>query len=235
MTAVAVPAYDRDVMPLLGTGGTARGGRADPPPSPRMVGQVRVVRRGEALFDVGSPADSVYQVESGLLALTLPLRSGRERIVALAGPGDFLGALAPASSDHEERAEALSPTVTVIGLPRDGVDERLEPTLFATLELHARRLRRVLEDGDRPVAARVALALLDLGARYGHVGEDGTTRLTLPLTHEHVAAMVGAARETTSGALASLRHGGLVEGTRGRYRFVDRRLRSFVSELDDRA
>jgi CRP-like cAMP-binding protein len=196
------------------------------------VGQARIVRRGEALFDVGSPADALYRVESGLLALALPLRSGRERIVSLAGPGEFLGALAPGPSVHEERAEALSHTVAVISILRDTVSDDLERVLFRVLDTHASRLRRSLEESDRSVAVRLALALLDLGERYGHVGEDGATRLTLPLTHEHFAAMIGAARETTSGALAALRAEGLVEGTRGRYRFVDQALRRSLAALE---
>jgi CRP-like cAMP-binding protein len=226
-------AYDRAVTPMVGTGGAVVRSVA-PPQAATIAGQARTVRRGEVLFDVGAPADVVYQVESGLLVLALPLGSGRERIVSLAGPGEFLGALAPFGGVHEERAEALSDTVSVIARLRDGVDDDLERTLFTTLHRHASHLRRRLEDADRSVAARLALALLDLGERYGHVSEDGQTRLTLPLTHEHFAAMIGAARETTSGALAALRHAGLVEGTRGRYRFVDRTLRRALPDLDVR-
>jgi len=44
-------------------------------------------------------------------------------------------------------------------------------------------------------------------------------RLTLPLTHENLAAMIGAARETTTATLGELRQLGLLEGTRGSYRF----------------
>jgi CRP/FNR family transcriptional regulator, cyclic AMP receptor protein len=219
------------VTPILGTGGATRG-VATPPPASAPAGQARTVRRGEALFDVGSPADSLYRIESGLVALTLPLRSGRTRILSLAGPGEYVGALAPGMRDHEERAEALSPTVTAVAYWRAHVDSLLEPALFDALHRHAARLRRSLEDADRPVAARVALALLDLGDRYGHVAEDGATRLTLPLTHDHLAAMVGAARETTSGAVAELRTAGLVSGTRGRYRFVAERLRGALPLLD---
>jgi CRP-like cAMP-binding protein len=194
-----------------------------------LTGPARVVRRGEALYDVGDRADTVYQVESGLLALCLPLPSGHERIVALAGPGEYVGALAPDTHEHDERAEALSPTVTAVGMPRDGVDATVEGALFRTVASQVTRLRRALEEAHRPVPIRLALALLDLGARYGVAAEGGTTRLTLPLTHEHLAGMVGAARETTSAAMADLRRLGLVEGTRGRYRFSERALERYAA------
>jgi CRP-like cAMP-binding protein len=187
---------------------------------------VRVLRRGEALFDVGAPADEVFQVESGLVAISLALRSGRERIVALAGPGEFVGALGPDRARFGERAQALSPTVSVVAVARDMVTGELERRLFASLDEHAERLRRLLEEGELSVAERLASVLLDLGSRYGHVGEHGVTRLTLPLTHEHLAAMIGAARETTSSGLAELRSRGLLDGTRGHYRFRSEMLRA---------
>ena len=58
-----------------------------------------------------------------------------------------------------------------------------------------------------------------LGERFGHVSDTRDVRLTLPLTHDSLAAMVGAARETTTAVLGEMRDGGLVAGTRGRYSF----------------
>lgn len=108
---------------------------------------------------------------------------------------------------------------------------------------HLASLTRLLEDSDTPVPTRVARTLLRLGDRFGHSIDDGSTaagsagvsghdgrplrgagrragrrvRLTLPLTHETIASMVGAARETTTTTIEQLRRGGLVHGTRGRY------------------
>jgi CRP/FNR family transcriptional regulator, cyclic AMP receptor protein len=219
-------AYDSLVTPQLGTGRVAERNTAFAAEHLHVAGSVRVLRRGETLFDVGGAADEVFAVESGLLALSLPLRSGRERIVALAGPGEFIGALAPGRHRHAERAHALSPTVTAVALPRDSVQGEVERLLFAALHARVEGLRRRLEESERPVADRLASTLLDLGSRYGHSGEDGVTRLTLPLTHEHLAALIGAARETTSTVLSELRARGLVEGTRGRYRFRESALRA---------
>jgi CRP-like cAMP-binding protein len=71
---------------------------------------------------------------------------------------------------------------------------------------------------------------LRLGDRFGQSIDDGTVasgadrrapsrrvRLTLPLTHETIASMVGAARETTTSTIEQMRRKGLVHGTRGRY------------------
>jgi CRP-like cAMP-binding protein len=80
------------------------------------------------------------------------------------------------------------------------------------------------------VPTRVARTFLRLGDRFGQSIDDGAVasgvdrgslrrrvRLTLPLTHETIANMVGAARETTTSTIEQMRRSGLVHGTRGRY------------------
>jgi CRP-like cAMP-binding protein len=183
----------------------------------------RVLARGEALYRVGERAAVVYVVEAGLLTLAISSPTGRDRLIGIAGPGDLLGALDPGADRYGETAQALGAAVAVRAL-----DPRFGPrgdAVAGALGDQARRLRQALEDVDLPVAARLARALARLGERFGQRTEDGAVRLTLPLTHEHLAALVGAARETTTLTLSDLRRRGLVEGTRGRYRFDPARLR----------
>lgn len=59
---------------------------------------------------------------------------------------------------------------------------------------------------------RLALLLLHLASRWGHV-EPGGVRLTLPLTHQLLGRLVGAERPSVSHALARLARSGLVTGT----------------------
>lgn len=108
---------------------------------------------------------------------------------------------------------------------------------------HLANLTRLVEDSETSVPTRVARTLLRLGDRFGQWVEDGgasaaadratghrrqspgssgrragrRVRLTLPLTHETIANMVGAARETTTSTIEQMRRGGLLHGTRGRY------------------
>lgn len=56
-------------------------------------------------------------------------------------------------------------------------------------------------------------------------------QLTLPLTHDHLAAMIGAARETTTAALSEMRERGALSGTRGQYSFDPSELRAYVRDL----
>jgi CRP/FNR family transcriptional regulator, cyclic AMP receptor protein len=181
------------------------------------------LHRGASLYRAGEPATASFALAAGLVALTLTLPSGRGRILGVAGPGDVIGALTPVSRAYGETAVALSAAVVV---------QRLDPGVagYATAvangaEAHVERLRLSLEEADLPVAARLARALLRLGERFGRRGDDGRLRVDLPLTHEHLAALIGAARETTSLVVGELRDRGLIAGTRGRYDFDPVRLR----------
>jgi len=194
---------------------------------------VRTLAKGETLYLAGAPAEATFLVEAGLVALALEGASGRARFLGLAGPGDLLGALAPAQPGYLETVVALGNDVQVRALPpAAAAPSSTEPAVVAALH-HAAgeqiaRLTRALEDAEVPVPARVARTFVRLGERFGHVTEGGTVRLTLPVTHDTLAALVGAARETTTTVVEQLRRSGLLEGTRGRYRFDPARLRAYA-------
>lgn len=192
----------------------------------------RTFSKGETLYRRGDGAAHAFIVEAGLVALTLGALSDRERVVALAGPGDVIGALAPNLREYQDGAAALSGEVTIRLLPLDEPDAS---DAYHALLTHAAgeqiaRLTGALEDSAYPVPARVARALLRLGERFGQRTEDGAVRLTLPITHETLAALVGAARETTTGIVQQLRRRGLLEGTRGSYRYRPGPLADYAHE-----
>lgn len=191
----------------------------DPPPGEALRGfPMRELRRRELLYRVHDRAETAYRVEEGLLALAVDAPAGRERILALVGPGEWLGALAPGATSVRERACALSDRVRVRVVPRRGVDTGIEHALFAAAGMRLASLHDALEEADLPVRTRLARVLSRLGQRFGQPGPDGSLRLTLPVTHETLAGLVGAARETTTSLMSELRRAGAVEGTRGRYR-----------------
>ncbi len=192
----------------------------------------RTYAKGDRLYETDAPAEAVFIVEAGLVALELD--TPRPRIVELAGPGDVIGALAPGHGRYLENATALSGEVAVRVLDERAQAELAAPEL-ATLLLSAAGARiatltHALEDGEHPVPARVARAFLRLGSRFGQELSGGAVRLTLPITHDTIAAMVGAARETTTAVVAELRQRGLVDGTRGHYRIRPAELAGFAHE-----
>jgi CRP/FNR family cyclic AMP-dependent transcriptional regulator len=188
----------------------------------------RELGKGGVLYHAQDEAESLYRVEEGLLKLSLELPSGRERITQLVGPGDYLGALTDAPL-YGERAEALSAKVSVSETAKAQA-VALDTALFQAAGEQLRRVRDALEDTDLPVSARLARTLLRLGGRFGHTSETGRVHLTLPLTHDTLAALVGAARETTTALLGEMRAQGVISGTRGRYSFEQGALLDFAYE-----
>ncbi len=204
--------------------------RAPPPATVWHDFPLRELRKGDALYRSGDPADTVYRIDEGLIKLGIDVLTGKERIVGVAGPGDYIGALAPGLTQIQETAEVLSPHVLVRVIPRDEGDDVLKDELFQAAGAQLWQLRQALEDGELPVTSRLARTLIRLGWRFGHTSEDGSVRLTLPLTHENLAAMVGAARETTTATLGEMRQQGVLSGTRGRYCFDPQALTDFAAD-----
>ncbi|MEZ4606688.1 MAG: Crp/Fnr family transcriptional regulator [Deinococcales bacterium] len=174
----------------------------------------RELGKGETLYHVGDEAEAAFRIEEGLFKLSIDMFTGRERIISIVGPGDFVGAISPLYLNYSDTAEALSPRVRVTVIPSDQMDAEIKLALHKATGLHLLRVREALEDTELPVNARLARTLLRLGRRFGHQADDGNLHITLPLTHENFASMIGAARETTTAILGEMREAGLIQGTR---------------------
>ena len=203
-------------------------GRSLPLPSGQLIQPSLELARGDSLYRRGDQAAELYRVEAGLLKLSLDTASGRERITALAGPGDMIGMTDPASHCCTENAAALSGSVRLSVL---GPVAELTPEVrLEALGWQLRQLRDSLEDGELPVPARLARTFVRLAERFGQHQPGGQVRLTLPITHDDLAAIVGAARETTSSVLAEMRTAGVLTGTRGRYSLDPGKMRDYAAQ-----
>ncbi len=195
--------------------------RLEPVLAPRELG------KADILYYQGDEAEGVFRIDEGLVKLSLDLPSGKERILGIAGPGDFIGSLAPGQRVYGETSTALSPRVR---LSASAHRDALAPLLHQAAGTQLERLRETLEDGELPVPARLARTFLRLGERFGALSETGAVHLTLPLTHDTLAAMIGAARETTTATLGEMREAGALSGTRGRYHYHLERLSAYALE-----
>ena len=93
-----------------------------PPPGERGIGVlVRILHRGDRLFDHGEPFDSVYMVRSGTLKTCTVSASGEEQVIGFHGPGDLAGLDAIHEGRHTSSAIALG--------NRIGVQPSLEPSV----------------------------------------------------------------------------------------------------------
>jgi CRP-like cAMP-binding protein len=164
--------------------------------------------RGDVLFHEGEPGDCLYVIRSGTVKLGRRSNDGRENLLAILGPGELLGELSLFDPGQRTATATAITDAEVLQMGHDELTKWLATTPAVAehlLQALARRMRRTNETlADlvfSDVPGRVAKALLDLSARFGHPVADGI-RVPHGLTQEELAQLVGASRETVNKALA---------------------------------
>ena len=184
--------------------------------------------RGEVLVHEGDPSDSVHFVESGRLAVQVTTADGDTAILNVLGPGAYFGELslldgrAPTRSASVVALETATTRILSASAFHDlrrrhrGADGLLLVLLTRRVEELSARLVEVMYDGlDRRLYRR----LVELSELYAD-GSDGP--VTVPLTQEHLAELVGGTRPSVNQVLQRLASQGVVEIGRGRVTVLDR-------------
>jgi CRP-like cAMP-binding protein len=163
--------------------------------------------RHEFIVRESDTGDAFYLIVRGNVAVVHTDPHGHETILSILKEGDFFGEMAMFDSSLRS-ASIRTMSEVQVGMIR-------QDAFLAMLEQHPRFARQFvvvlaerLRVANRLVAtttsqdarARVASLLLYLAERFGEVGEDGT-RITLRLTHQEMANMIGTTRETVNRAL----------------------------------
>lgn len=177
--------------------------------------------RGRVFVDPSEPRQVLYLLKQGKVRLYRISPEGKQFTVALLGDGNIFGETGTFSTGtHDAYAEALEDSIICV-LHRDDAQRLLEryPRLaLRLLEVVSGRLREAEElmshmaMGD--ARSRVLYLLHKLSLSFGAQPEDGWVRITIPLTHQEIANMVGATRETVSVTLSGLERDELVRGGR---------------------
>jgi CRP-like cAMP-binding protein len=184
--------------------------------------------RGEVLVHQGDPSDSLHLVGSGRLAVRVATADGDNATLNLLGPGDYFGELSlldgkpprrSASIVALEPAETLSLSATAFRELRQrhrGAEQLLLALMARRVEeLSARLLEAMYDDLDHRVVRRLA----ELARLYA---EDAAGPVTIPLTQEHLAELVGGTRPSVNQVLQRLAGRGVVELGRGRITVLHR-------------
>ncbi|MBI3995911.1 MAG: Crp/Fnr family transcriptional regulator [Nitrospirae bacterium] len=181
----------------------------------RLV-KTRVYSKGAMILQEDDPGDALFMIVSGRAKVVHLSEDGREIILDILGQGDFFGEMA--LLDQEPRSAnvtAIEPSELLV-LERSAFLGQVvrEPKIAIKMLIElSRRLRRADEKIQDlvllDVYGRVARALLRLARKQGRPLEDGCIITRRP-THQELADMVGASRETVSRVLADLNRRGVV-------------------------
>ncbi len=175
-------------------------------------GQVRSMARNTIFIDEGDKGDSLFVILSGRVKVFVADADGREMVLDIHGPGDYVGELALDGRPRAASVMAMEPTVCSV-LTRDALRTaivanpdlamNLIGTLIERLRIATEKVRNLaLMD----VYGRVARLLLSLAVEQ----PDGRMVVPERLTQQDIADRVGASRDMVSRIFKDLTTGGYV-------------------------
>lgn len=179
--------------------------------------------KGSVVLFEDDPGDSLFVVRQGRVKVVLIGEDGREVILGVLGAGEHFGELS-LIDDRPRSAHVIAmDDAHLLVLRREDFRKRVESSpavAWSLLKELSRRLRAadekigglVLLD----VPGRIARLLLDLAE------EGGGERIEKSLTHQTIAQIIGASRETVSRAMKEFQDAGWIDVERRRVILSDR-------------
>ncbi len=179
--------------------------------------------RGSVILFEDDPGDSLFVVRDGRVKVVLVAEDGREVILGILGVGEHFGELSLIDDQPRSAHVVAMEDSTLLVLRREDFRRRVEQSpaiAWALLIELSRRLRRA----DDKIGS---LVLLDVPGRIARVILDtatagGAELIEKPLTHQTIAHVIGASRETVSRAMRDFVEAGWISTEHRRIRVTDR-------------
>ncbi len=184
------------------------------------IGRRRTLAPGESLIWEGEDSVLVANVIDGVLKLSTGTEDGREQIVGVVYPSDFIGRPFGSTSGHG--VTALTEAKVCVFSRRDfDAFAREHPALEhkllqRTLGELDRTRRWMLLLGRKSAGERVSSFLIEMSERLVEQGCEGShdqplKRFTLPFSRQQVADVLGLTIETVSRQFTRLKSEGLID------------------------
>lgn len=176
-------------------------------------------RRGEAIFRQGDPSDHVLYIQEGGVKLSVVSTAGRRAVVAMLGPGEFLGETCLAGQSVRTSAATATTSSRILLVDRDQMARILrEHAELSTLFIKHVLTRKIRIEADlvdqlfNSSERRLARALVLL-ARYGR--HDEPVRMVPSISQETLAEMIGATRSRVNVFMKKFQRLGFIDYTDG--------------------
>jgi len=198
----------------------------------------RIYENKEMIFLPGDRGDKVYYLKEGLVRLARLSPGGKEITLAILEPGEVFGEMSFLDGlPRETFAEAMDRTLVCISRRKDFekfVSSKPELGLRVTKKMgeRVRDLEHQIEDlVFRDVPGRLASLILRLADKHGTEPHPKGQLIDLRLTHQEIANLIGATRESASINVSRLKQRGVVE--MDKHRFVVRDRAALEEMLDE--
>ncbi|MBH0115111.1 Crp/Fnr family transcriptional regulator [Novosphingobium sp. YJ-S2-02] len=185
------------------------------------IGRTRTISPGESLIWEGEDSVLVANVIDGVLKLSTNTEDGREQIVGVVYPSDFIGRPFGGTSGHG--VTALTESRVCVFSRRDfDAFAREHPSLEhklleRTLGELDRTRRWMLLLGRKSAAEKLASFLVEMSERLDGAGcsvdfdKPNQRRLVLPFSRQQIADVLGLTIETVSRQFTRLKNDGVID------------------------
>lgn len=193
--------------------------------------------KDQYIFTEGDPPDWLYIVKEGTIKMVKQSQSGREMIISIMTAGDVIGEVAVFDGGpYPATAQGMGRGI-ILKLAKKEFASLLKRHPSIAVEIIGdlgRKLRAAVNvarelRGER-VEGRIAMVLLKLARKVGTLVE-GKVMLTIPLTRQNVADMVGSTIETTIRVISRFKKEGIVSDSKGKMTLDVKRLAEIVKEM----
>ncbi|GAB6040484.1 Crp/Fnr family transcriptional regulator [Endothiovibrio diazotrophicus] len=187
-----------------------------------VLGRPRAFNKGEQIFRAGDGCTNLYLLMHGKVKIYKLSPTGRELTLWYCFPGEVFGLAEMTGAGRRQVSAQACADTRLIALGHSAFKTFLAANPSVSLrfiEILSRRMRllsEVLADmvADT-VSQRLCKLLLRLAETYGRPEAVGVS-LEIVLTHQELADMVGASRQSVSGHMSRLRRLGLLSVRRRR-------------------
>jgi len=177
------------------------------------AGRVRVrVSTGDVIWTQDDPCEEFLYIETGWIKISSVQRSGREAVIAMRGPGDFIGSRGLIENYRRYGTASALTDGAIVRISMSSFRERLdrEPDLCRTLvaylaHQHAWDLERLANQLTQTAEQRLARTLLHL--KKDNHGNEVLRRLTQSI----LASMIGTTRPRVSHFMNKFRRHGYID------------------------
>ncbi|HKS04837.1 MAG TPA: Crp/Fnr family transcriptional regulator [Gemmatimonadaceae bacterium] len=179
--------------------------------------------KGSVILFEDDPGEALFIVRDGRVKVVLVGDDGREVILGVLGVGDHFGELSLIDDQPRSAHVIAMEDASLLVLRREDFRRRVEETPAVAWSLMQEMSRR-LRNADDKIGG---LVLLDVPGRIARVLLDaalaaGAEVLDRPLTHQTIANMIGASRETVSRAMKEFQDNAWIGVERRRIRITNR-------------
>ncbi len=168
------------------------------------LAQTRRYAKHAVLVYEGDPGDALFIVIAGNVAVTRVSNDGKETILSILKEGDFFGEMGVLdASPRSATIKALRDVEVAILARKEFLDllvksPHMSLSLVLALSSRLRATNQAIQAAAyQDIRTRLASLLINLEKNFGEAS-DGGVRLTLRLTNQEMANMIGTTRETVN-------------------------------------